>query len=138
VPLLDSVNRRLDLVNMVNYVLYMYICLSMSPSVSHPRPVFRSSVPRSKPLVRPSPPLVHQHDTTLLDLLHSHRSSLCSTPAHHKQRDMLHNTTLTLRLVGIPRPVVVVEAMTCHDLGQDMILMLFFCIYITICFATPT
>ena len=49
-------------------------------------------VPHSKPLVHPSPLPVHRHDTSLLDLLHSRRPSLCSTPTHHKPRDM-HNAT---------------------------------------------
>jgi hypothetical protein len=58
------------------------------PTVSLPV----SFVPRSKPHVRPSPLLVHWHNTSLLDLLHRCRPSQCTTPAHHKSRDMLHHT----------------------------------------------
>ena len=60
-----------------NLLLHMYTCLLMSPGLSYPWSVSQSLVPRSKPLVHP-------------DLLHIHRLSLCSTPTHHKPRNMLH------------------------------------------------
>jgi hypothetical protein len=88
-PPLDLLNRHLDLVNKV-YSLHMYTCLLMSLGLSHPWLVSQSLVPRSKPFICPSLLLVHRHGTTLADLLHSHWPHLCSTPVHHKPRNVLH------------------------------------------------
>jgi hypothetical protein len=57
-------------------------------------------VPPLKPHVRPSPLPVHRNDTSLLDLLHIRRPSLCSSPTHqHSKRHVAH--TLTYQTAGL-------------------------------------
>jgi hypothetical protein len=76
--------------------LLIYTCSSTSPSASHPRSVLAPQSLGSRLHVYPSSPLVHLHELAWPYPLP--QPSQHSTPApctHHKQRDMLHNTTLT-------------------------------------------
>jgi hypothetical protein len=76
--------------------LLVDVPMCQTPTIS-----LRPLVPWSKSHVRLSPLLVHQHEPAWPPPLYCHRPSQCSTPAHHKLRDMLHNTTLRLWLVQI-------------------------------------
>jgi hypothetical protein len=73
------------------HCLHRYTCLPTSPRASHPWFVLQPLVPHPKPprlsFTAPNP-LAWTHLTSPL----SSTVSALSTPAHHKTRDMLHNT----------------------------------------------
>jgi hypothetical protein len=103
-PLLDFLNRCLDLVNMINTCALACWCSQVSATtISLPAIL----VPRSKPHVRPSPLQVHRHSTSLLDLLHVRRSSPCFTPAHqHSQETCCTHTHAMVSLKTQPKPII--------------------------------
>jgi hypothetical protein len=68
----------------------MYTCLLTSPSVSHPWSILQTSIPRSKPLVCPSPLPVYRHELAWPSQL----SSTISACLHSQdKRHAAHTTT---------------------------------------------
>jgi hypothetical protein len=80
-PVLDLVNYRPELVNMVHSFSCDLACWCPQVSATHSQssghlgPSFQASL-------CPPPLPVHKHGTSLLDLLHPRHSSLCSTHLH--------------------------------------------------------